>query len=95
MMYYEDYVTAVELKNGKIVDLGKNPAGLYIYTDDGSSCGDAYGFQAYDDSFFIPAYDVAKVKFVDSELFVGFKPEMMDVWFENKLGFLSKTIYEF
>ena len=31
MMYYEDYVTAVELKNGKIVDLGKNPAGLYIY----------------------------------------------------------------
>ena len=95
MMYYEDYVTAVELKNGKIVDLGKNPAGLYIYTDDGSSCGDAYGFQAYDDLFFIPAYDVAKVKFVDSELFVDFKPEMMDVWFENKLGFLSKTIYEF
>lgn len=95
MMYFEDYVTAVKLKNGKIVDLGKDPAGLYIYVDDGSSCGNAYGFQAYDDSFFIPAYNVAKVKFVDSGDFVDFKPETMDVWFENKLGFLSSNILKY
>ena len=86
--FYDDGISEIKLQNDKIINLGNNPTGIFIY--DGN--GEIIGFQSYDNCLFYSIDEVKAVKFTENDKFYSIDEFVDEVFFNYENEYIDKKI---
>ena len=83
--FYDDGISEIKLQNDKIVNLGNNPSGIFVYNEN----GEIVGFQSCDNCLFYGVNEVKAVSFANDDKFYSIDEFADEVFFNYENEFID------